>query len=77
MHDEVTSGRRWRANKVNPTAIALVVEEVIGNVLREGTPDEALASVTVEHGEDRTGWIIDVYASARTTPGGSEDSDAG
>lgn len=77
MHDEVTSGRRWRADKVNPTAIAFVVEEVMSNVLREGTPDQALVSVTVERGEDRTGWIIDVYASAQTSDEDPENPDAG
>lgn len=77
MHDEITSGRRWRADKVNPTAIAYVIEEMMSNVLREGTPDEALASVTVERGEDRTEWVIDVYASAQTATEDSENPDAG
>lgn len=72
MPDEVTSGRRWGANKVNPIAIGSVVEELLGNVLAEGTPDEVYLSVTANRDTGR--WDIDVNAVATT---GTEGTDAG
>ena len=72
MPDEVTSGRRWSAGKVAPKAVASVVEELLDNVLTEGTPDEVYLSVTANRETGR--WDIDVNTVATT---GTEDSDAG
>lgn len=72
MPDEVTSGRRWGADKVAPTAIACIVEELLENVLKEGTPDEVFLSVTANRENGR--WDIDVNAVATT---GTEGTDAG
>ena len=71
MPDEVTSGRRWGADKVAPKAVASVVGELLDNVIKEGTPDEVFLSATANRESGR--WDIDVNAIATTR---TEDSDA-